>query len=85
MNPKRKRTPGEQKAYDEIERFKQTLKDEKALRDVRRDRVLAASPTADIYPLFALFTDARDRVTAMEGTLRELELSYKRLREGSDA
>lgn len=84
MNPKRKRTPEEQVAYDAIERFKQSIKDEKALRDARRDRLLAASPTADVYPLFALFSDARDRVTDMEGTLREMELNYKRMREGND-
>ena len=84
MNPKRKRTAEEQKAYDEIERFKQRLKDEKTLRDTRRDELLAASTSADIHSLFVLFADARDRVITWEGTLREMERSYKRLREGND-
>lgn len=88
MNSKRKRTPEEQTAFDEIESFKRGLKGEKELRGIRADALLAApsSSTSDaVHDLFKIYASSRDLVAAMEAKLRDMEAAYKALRERGGA
>ena len=85
MNAKRRRSPEEQEAFDEIKRFKDVLRVSKRDCDAEQGNLLAAPRHAcNIGYLFERYALARDEVAEFEAKLKDMEDAYRALRERGD-